>query len=614
MDDGQENSQEDAQLTILDDGREGISETVQKQSTCSDTEKNPLSALPEHEEQLWKEYQACINEDEQHAQHVEAHATALAAASGEEQVHKNGNHKAPSAKDNHAILEKFIKEMSELPSADVKISFALDFMEQAVSQTGSPNFKRFWEARKSCVELFKDESIPQAGRAHLWNRYVELSKEAKRLKDILDEQSSFAAEQIEIAINALEKEIHQIQELLQKSSDIKLPQEAGVLKPHFAQYNHLQRELNLLNTFASRINALRKELIKTEMRIRIKHKFFQRLSSAGDLIFPRRKDLIRDVSQLFMQDIETFISYHTDERLQKESFFIIREEIKALQNAAKLLTLNTLSFTQTRTRLSEFWDKIKELEKERKKERAQQKQVFKQNAQVIQQQIEEFQKQLDESQLSVNEANSKLQELSNQLKNQQVDRDESQALRGMLADARKKISERQKQEEEQRQQQLDEKERARKAELDSFRNKIEQLLAQVSTQETDFLMAEKDKLSDEIRQSNFSKIEKIELDKLLKPMRELIAEKKEKAIMALSTDDRNALDQLCQILEERKEQRQEIRLQIEQFRKASGASGLDFQKAMSFNEQLNEEKDRLEKINHTIREIESKIDEIREKA
>lgn len=615
MDGGQNNSQKDEKSTTLDESQRRLSELAQKPSACCEAEKLALSALPEHEEQLWKEYQACIHEDEQHAHQVEEHAKALAVASGEDHApQKNTHQKAPSSKDNQAALEKFSKDLEALPSSDVKLSFALDFMEQAISQSGSPNFKRFWEARKICVELFKDESIPQAGRAHLWNRYVELSKEARRLKDILDEQSSFAAEQIEIAINALEKEITQISEFLLKSAEIKLPPEAKVLKTHFDQYNLLQKELNLLNTFASRINGLRKELIKTEMRIRIKHKFFQRLSTAGDQIFPRRKDLIRDVSQLFMEDVEKFISYHFDDRLQRESFFVLREEIKALQNAAKLLTLNTLSFTQTRTRLSEFWDKIKELEKERKKERAQQKVIFKQNAQVIYQQIEEFKTLLQNSELTANEANSKLQEINANMREQKLDRDEVQSLRNALNDLRKQISDRVKHEEDLRLQQAEEKERNRRAEVESFKAKIEDLITKVGSHDADYLLDEREKLSEEIRQSLFTKLEKIELEKHLKPIRELIADKKEKAILALSADDRNALEQLIQILEERKEQRQEIRTQIEQYRKAGGSSGLDFQKAMSFNQMLTEEKERLDKINHNIREIETKIDQIRDKA
>ena len=79
-------------------------------------------------------------------------------------------------------------------------------MELTLAQKGTPHFKSFWEARNLCVELFK-QNISAAIKQPLWNKYSELSKEARRLREILDEQSAFAAEQIEIAIQALEKEI-----------------------------------------------------------------------------------------------------------------------------------------------------------------------------------------------------------------------------------------------------------------------------------------------------------------------------------------------------------------------------------------------------------------------
>ena len=49
------------------------------------------------------------------------------------------------------------------------------------------------------------------------------------------------------------------------------------------------------------------------------------------------------------------------------------------------------------------------------------------------------------------------------------------------------------------------------------------------------------------------------------------------------------------------------------FRKAAGSSSLDFEKAMSYTSQINEEKEHLEKANHAIQEIEQKIRELQAK-
>ncbi len=582
----------------------------QNQICIDEGNKLPLSGLQEHDEQVWKDYHEFLEDEETHAKHIETHVAELCAAEeGEIAHHKSHKHHSP--KENQALLEIFNQELQALEIPDAKLSHALDFMEKSISQSGMPNFKCFWEARKLCIEFFKDEAITPVSRAHLWNRYVELSKEARRLKDILDEQSSFAAEQIEMAIQALEQEIQQIPALLQKPSHVDLPNEAKILKQQKDTYELIQKELNLLNAYASRINALRKELIKTEMRIRIKHKFFQRLSLAGDQIFPRRKDLIRDISQLFMSDIDSFIKRHFEESFPKESLFILREEIKALQQAAKIFTLNTQSFTLTRTKLSECWDKIKILEKDRKKEKAKHRQLLKQHALEIEEKIKALKQQFLEQNMSVGDANAKIQEIQEFMRAQPLDRDEVQQLKKELQQIRSLVNDKMRVEEEQRDQVQKEKEKARQEKIAAFKTKIELLLKKAETvEDTEELLKEKELYLDEIKTNDFNKFEKIELEKLLKPMNNLIADKKEKALLSLSEDDRNTLDLLYQVLEQRKEQRQEIR---EQIRKASGTSGLDFQQAMAYNEMLNEEKKQLDKINQNIKNLELKITEVESK-
>ena len=99
----------------------------------------------------------------------------------------------------------------------------------------------------------------------------------------------------------------------------------------------------------------------------------------------------------------------------------------------------------------------------------------------------------------------------------------------------------------------------------------------------------------------------------MKPLRDIITDKKDKALLALSDDDRESLQQLKTILQQRKERRQEIKNQLEQLRKAAGSSSLDFEKAMNCNLQINEEKERLEKANQAIQEIESKIVQLQAK-
>lgn len=517
---------------------------------------------------------------------------------GEPSKHKDKTHQQH--------FEKFLNELEKLNDQDAKLQFTIDFMESSLAQSGTPHFKSFWEARGVCLKFFK-ENITQPFRATLWAKYNELSKEARRLKEILDEQSAFAVEQIEIAIKALEDDISSFEEQLQKIPPVEFAVSSKVMLKRLSHYEKLQRELNLLNTHASRINALRKELIRTEMRVRQKNKFFQRLSAAGDKVFPKRKELIKDVSQCFIADVDSFIQDHFDKSDSHESLFSLREEIKALQNMAKILTLNTHSFTHTRLRLSDCWDKIKSEEKERKKERAQQKAVYKQNVEEAMQKLQAFSHAFQTQGITISEANKQLDEIYAYIRGLDLGRDEQRFLREELNAIRKPVLEKMHASENERLQQGQEREKLRREGIQQIKQQIEYLLKNNESLEADALSSERDVLIERLTTLSISKAERQEIERQMKPLRDLISEKRESSLIALSEDDRQSLQQMKDILKQRKIRRQEIKNQIEVFRKASGSSGLDFEQAMNYNAQMAAEKERLEKINQGIAEIEEKI-------
>lgn len=516
-------------------------------------------------------------------------------------------------KKTNSYLDALKAEIEALPDPDAKLQKAMDFMEASLAQSGTPHFKSFWEARTLCLELFK-ENISPGLRSQLWAKYSELSKEARRLKEILDEQSSFAAEQIEIAIKALESDLDNFQQQIDALPAIEFPAPCQALESHLPMYQRYQQELNLLNAQASRINALRKELIKTDMRVRVKNKFFQRLSQIGDKVFPKRKELIRDVSNQFIQDIDQFIEDHFTTEKFDQSIFFLREEIKALQGIAKILTLNTHSFTHTRMRLSECWDKIKVFEKERKKVRAQQKAVFKQNVDLVKVKIEEFEKTFSSGQISILDGQKQLDDIAAFMRTVELGRDELKFLREQLAMARKPILDKIKADEAERQHQDQERQRSKRKKIVEIKEQIESALNTIGSEDIEKLAADRDSLLEKINEAGFSKTDKQELERLHKEFRNALAdaitERKEKALMSLSDDRRQDIEQLREVLEQRKARRNEIKTQLESFRKASGASGLDFQQAMEYNAQINTEKERLEKINHGIKEIEDKLEEL----
>lgn len=525
--------------------------------------------------------------------------------------HDNGSHperkRAPDAE-----FELFQKEFQEEVSLEQKIHKALLFMEKALSQGNIPNFRHFWDARSVCLPLFK-ENVSPLMRSQAWNKYCDLSKEARRLKDILDEQSNFASEQIEIAIKALEEAIDKHDQYVEAAllgENFIIPKSLDSQKDFYEQ---LQKQLNLLNSQATHINALRKELLKTDMRVRQKNKFFQRLSLAGDKVFPKRKELIYEVSNKFIIDIDQFIKTYFSENAKETALFILREEIKALQGLAKALTLNTHAFTDTRMKLSQGWDQLKVKDKELKKERASQKASFKVNADLIQQNITSLKEDVQNQKLSTIETTKKIDEIQNEMRRTELGRDEVNLLRDQLSEIKSSLKNKAQSEEKIKQQQEDERTKRKREVFESLKAECETLVKKSNSFDADQLTKEKDLLSSQIEDSSLSRNEKQELERILKSLKDIITEKKEQAVLNLSHDDRQNLQQLQDILNQRKTRRQEIKTQLENLRKMAGSSSLDFEKAMTYNTQIAEEKERYERSSLGIKEIEDKISKLRSK-
>lgn len=502
----------------------------------------------------------------------------------------------------------FLKEIEELKTPEAKIEKALKFMELAIAQEDSADFKGFWDVRMKCLELFK-ENVPPFLRNQLWNKFSELSKEARRLKDILDEQSNFAAEQIDMATAAIEKGLSEINETIANEPDLNLPPHAYALKGNFNLYSRTQAELAHLNLFATRITSLRKELIKTDMRVRVKNKFFERLSKAGDLVFPRRKALIQEISQAFLADVERFIQQHFVQE-SRLSVFDLREEIKALQSCAKQFTLNTQVFGKTRLQLSECWDKLKEKDKERKAEFDKKKEVFKENAEALKTALDETFAKFDSGEINMHQAMDFLDGFTGQMRAQELGKDEVKDLREQVSAHREKIQGLLKIQEEERKAQENLRSQQKRELFEEFQNRSKELLEKGSSMGADELIKERDLFVEELQKSTLGKSEKLELEKALKALKDVLRQKREDALLALPADERLALEQLKELLSEKQEHRQEIKERMEQYRKLLGSSGLSFEKSLDYNARALEEKEAYEKAQVAVREIEKKIENL----
>jgi hypothetical protein len=499
-------------------------------------------------------------------------------------------------------LEAGLKGVEE---AEKKLEATIHFMEKSLSQQGTPHFKDFWDAKKQCLELFR-ENINPSIRMGLWARYSELSREARKLKEIFDEQSAFAVEQIEIAIKACEDDVTKLPELLAQFSPFSFSFQSKTLEGREA-YSQVQQELGLLNVYASKINALRKELIKTEMRIRDKNHFFARLSVLGDAIFPRRKELIGKVSALFSEDVAKFISSTFSQELSLAELFRTKDEIKALQNAAKELTLNTEVFSTTRKELSECWDSVAKLIESRKREESEQKSEFRERRDEIVKEIEELNRRYAAKEIDEEKALSELDGIVSRMKTTTLGRQEVKLLRDKVNDARRVFFEKQKAEMLAKKAAIEQKEQSRRDALRTSEEKLDTLIEKSETLELDTLLSSYEEVLKAIQDAKFFRAEKIELDRKLRKLRDIIALKKDKKILNLSGDDKEKIEQLKVILQERKKRRQEIKRGLDDLRKSRGSSGLDFAGALEADDTMKNEKERLEEVEASIEEIEDQI-------
>ena len=501
------------------------------------------------------------------------------------------------------------KQLDEISSVEGKIRFCLEAMRQTLSREGSPRFRDFWNIRQLCLTFFK-ESISPKLRSQLWGLYIELSSESKRLKEILDEQSAFASEQIELAIQALERDVAHQDILLAQVPEESFSLDNLAMKERLDTYYTLQRQINLFNGLASRVNALRKEVLKTEMRIRIKNKFLSRLSVCGDLVFPKRKELIQQISSLFMEDVDQFVKIHfQDEEFRGLPLYALREEVKQLQSVAKILTLGSHVFTEARLKLSQCWDKMKDKEKERRLQTQQKRQAFKQNFDLVMEKIVPFKEACKEG-ISEEECQKQSSELLQFMRTVELGREEVMTLKEEIFQAKRAPLERAKQEDLERQKKEAEKETNRRTSLIQLKEAIETLLLQAAEMDGVALSVRMQEFIASSEQITLLKAEKQVLERLFKQVKDLVHEKKTQALLLLPEEDQQVLEQLKSALEEHKQRRQEMKKQLEGYRKLLGGSGLDFEKAMLYRETIELEKAALEKVESAIGDIEQKIDEI----
>lgn len=505
-------------------------------------------------------------------------------------------------------LKRLSDEINDMENPADKLKKTIELMEFSISQKGQPDFKTFWTARESCLALFK-EDIPPPVRSGYWQKYRELTQQARTLKEHFEEESSFALEQIEKAIEAIENEMRDLDQHVEGAELSDFPELFPPIKSNRGTYLDLQKELNFLNAYASRINALRKEVAATKMRMRKKNRFFERLSELGNHVFPKRKELIETLSSQFTSDIEQYVSQRFGQLSSDRSPHVYREEIKELQAAAKMLSLNGKSFSETRKKLSGCWDKIKEVDKQRKKDYDAKKEVFEKNADEISQKITAFKEEFSSNTLSVGEAQKKLDEIQKVMKDTELGRDEVKQLRGELNEARQPLMDLMKEEEKKRRKAQLEKEEKRQSAISSVEEKISELSSGFSELKADALSKEVEDLKSEIDSLQQTDVEKEGMLRSIVHIEDSVIEKRDQE-EELPEDEAELKEVLQKRLQFKQERRSLIKDKLDEYRKACGSSGLDFEQSLYYNQQLKIEKERLERISKDIKSVEERLSQL----
>lgn len=502
--------------------------------------------------------------------------------------------------------ESIRKEIEQLTPYQ-KVKKAIGIMNGAIASTPC-NFREFWETRKWVMPFLKEVQQP-AEKAELWSEISHITQEVRRQKESILKENAFAQEQIEIAISALEHELEVLNPLAPNQPFLELP--AGLLEMHQKFYTESQGELNLLNAYAMRINSLRKELMRTSLKVKAKTNLFDRLSKAGDKIFPKRKSLIQGVSDFFVKDVTGYCDQMNEISKAKKKLMEIREEIKELQRIAKILTLNTYAFNTTRLLLSDLWDRVKSAEKERKKEAA----AFKADSEKL---LEELMNDLTVLKTAQSEGAShrqiehSLAELMKKAKGMKLDRHHFAQLKEAVQPIRDILESKIQEEANRRLEEDAKKEKERKEKIDAFFTEIHSLL-QHSEEDLKLFETQAHRLKELFNSLPLQKKEKLEAEKLLKQLQNQIIEKREKALLNLSEDDKATIDSLKEVLASRLERKREIKERIEHYRKSRGGSGLDFEQALNLDAMIKEEKEALEEIDKKLAEVQKQIDAIKSK-
>lgn len=510
-------------------------------------------------------------------------------------------------------MDSFEQMVAERGSVEEKIVFALEQMESLLKNADqSSDLKLFWSVRKFCLPLFQQMGDP-VQRASLWGRYTELTREGRHLKILQDEEGAFLVGQIELAISCLESDVNDFFVKTEKeeiSKEDRAALEIQSLAAHKDFYLSTHADLRWLSSFSSKIINLRKELMNMSMRMRLKSQFFQKLSVLGNKVFPRRKELTEQVSELFAQDVDAFVEKYfakaSRESLKKTVFFL-RKEIKRLQQAAKYLAISSSVFSSTRLRLSQCWDQLKGLEKEIRQEQSRLAAASAENVKKVQERLDQVEALLQEN-AEIQKIRKEIEEISKQIRGLSLVHDDVVLVKGRIQTLLGQIREREAVAEKEKKELQAKAEQARAEAIQALEDEVQRFCE--SCKEGELLEGSKERcqeLKEAVKKmTHLPYSKKVALDNQINAAQRSILQRMEEQMLACPDAKEKVLN-MRQVLEQRMLRRKELKAKLECDKKLLGGSGLDFDRALQYSAMVEEDRRALEELDAAIIELKKQI-------
>ena len=346
------------------------------------------------------------------------------------------------------------------------------------------------------------------------------------------------------------------------------------------------------------------------MRMRLKSQFFQKLSVLGNKVFPRRKELTEQVSELFAQDVDAFVEKYfakaSRESLKKTVFFL-RKEIKRLQQAAKYLAISSSVFSSTRLRLSQCWDQLKGLEKEIRQEQSRLAAASAENVKKVQERLDQVEALLQEN-AEIQKIRKEIEEISKQIRGLSLVHDDVVLVKGRIQTLLGQIREREAVAEKEKKEQQAKAEQARAEAIQALEDEVQRFCE--SCKEGELLEGSKERcqeLKEAVKKmAHLPYSKKVALDNQINAAQRSILQRMEEQMLACPDAKEKVLN-MRQVLEQRMLRRKELKAKLECDKKLLGSSGLDFDRALQYSAMVEEDRRALEELDAAIIELKKQI-------